>query len=61
MDLNQLYFRHQILLMRASGTVDGAASLRHESGAARIARSIVALQHALGAKAAFAWQAGNGQ
>jgi len=57
MDLNQLYFRHQLLLMRASVAATVDACLKHESHAAGIARSIGAFQDRLGAKAAASWQA----
>jgi hypothetical protein len=57
MDLNHLYFRHQLLLMQASGASNERTSLKHEEKAARIARSIGAFQASAGATAATSWQA----
>lgn len=56
MDLNQLYHRHQLLLMRASSASSKDARMNHKSEAAGIARRIKALQNALGALAAQSWQ-----
>lgn len=57
MDLNQLYFDHQVLLIRA----DNASTRRtqHESllDAGLIAARIGCRQHALGASAARSWDA----
>ncbi len=61
MDLNQLYFRHQLLLMRASDASDEESSLRHEAKAAGIARNIGAFQADAGASAALYWQSEGGQ
>lgn len=61
MDLNQLYFRHQLLLMRASCASDEEASLKHEARAAGIAQSIGAFQANAGATAALSWQSEGGQ
>jgi len=61
MDLNQLYFRHQLLLMRASIAADDETSLRHETHAAGIARSIGTFLHGLGAQAALSWQTESAQ
>jgi hypothetical protein len=56
MDLNQLYFRHQLSLIRASMASDDETCLAHEAQAAGIAHSIGAFQHGLGAEAALSWQ-----
>ncbi|WP_018076093.1 hypothetical protein [Novosphingobium nitrogenifigens] len=56
MDLNQLYQRHQILLMRASSASSNNACRNHKSEAAGIARRIEAFQNALGALAAQSWR-----
>lgn len=56
MDLNQLYQRHQLLLMRASAASSHDARLSHSSEAAGIARRIEAFQNALGALAAQYWR-----
>lgn len=57
MDLNELYFDHQVAVMRA----DGARSLecRHDRrfDASLIAGRIGCMQRALGAGAAPAWEA----
>ena len=55
MDLNQLYFDHQVLLMRADGAATPEARGDHEIAAARIAGSIGQRQVRLGAAAACAW------
>lgn len=56
MDLNQLYQRHQLLLMRAGSASSKDARLNHKSEAAGIARRIEAFQNALGALAAQSWR-----
>lgn len=61
MDLNQLYFRHQLLLMRASCASDEGASLKHKARAAGIARSIGVFQVGAGAAAALSWQSEGAQ
>lgn len=61
MDLNQLYFRHQLLLMRASCASNDEASLNHEATAAGIARCIGMFQANAGAAAALSWQSEDGQ
>jgi hypothetical protein len=55
MDLNQLYFDHQVLLIRAHGAGRGEARRRHETGARRIAGCIGSIQRGSGAPAAAAW------
>ena len=61
MDLNQLYFRHQLLLMRAHCASDEEASLKHKAKAAGIARSICTFQANAGAPAALFWRPESGQ
>lgn len=53
MDLNQLYFEHQLLLMRATC---GAQHEKHEVAASLIAGRIGCMQRALGAAAAPVWE-----
>ena len=55
MDLNQLYFDHQIQLIRADGAGTAEGRRDHESAAARIADRIGQRQTRLGAAAACAW------
>jgi hypothetical protein len=55
MDLNQLYFDHQISLMKADGASTSLARRGHERDADRLAGSIGQLQVKLGAAAACAW------
>ena len=57
MDLNQLYFDHQIQLIRADGAATDDARRGHELAAARIADRIGQRQVRLGAAAACAWMA----
>lgn len=57
MDLNQLYFDHQILLMKADGVPEGDTRDLHEIGASQIAGRIGCMQRALGARAASVWEA----
>ena len=57
MDLNQLYFDHQITLIRADGAATSAARRGHEAEAALIAGRIGQRQVRLGAAAACAWMA----
>jgi hypothetical protein len=56
-DLNHLYFDHQILLMEADGAPSGETQKRLEARASEIVRQIVRTQRALGAGAARAWEA----
>lgn len=55
MDLNQLYFDHQILLMRAARSPVSADAALHLCKAARIAGQIQGLQQARGADAEAYW------
>ena len=54
-DLNQLYFDHQILLMRAAGSPVMADAALHLRDAARIAGQIGGVQRAKGASAEAYW------
>ncbi|KRA84378.1 hypothetical protein [Altererythrobacter sp. Root672] len=56
MDLNQLYYDHQVLLMQACGAGPGDARLSHETGARRIANRIGSIQRHSGAVAAIGWE-----
>lgn len=55
MDLNRLYFDHQLLLMEAERANSPELRQRHHNGAALIAGRIGCMQRALGANAAPAW------
>lgn len=55
MDLNRLYFDHQILLMRADATGSAQLRLIHGRNAAIIARSIRRIHRASGAAALRNW------
>ena len=57
MDLNKLYFDHQILIMRACDAEPGDVRSVHETGARRIAGSIGSIQRRSGAPAANGWEA----
>ena len=57
MDLNQLYFDHQIQLIRADGADTCAMRRDHQMAAAHIADRIGQRQVRLGAAAACAWMA----
>lgn len=57
MDLNQLYFDHQLLLIRASRAVSCGAREEHEVTASHVAGRIGCMQRALGAAAAPIWEA----
>ena len=57
MDLNQLYFDHQILLIRAEGAETMHARRDHQAEAAQVAGRIGQRQTTLGAAAACAWMA----
>ena len=57
MDLNQLYFDHQILLIKADGAASPTARRGHEAAAALVAGRIGQSQVRLGAAAACAWMA----
>ena len=56
MDLNQLYFDHQVLLMRADGALSGPARQERRFDASLLARRIGNRQRVLGAPAAAAWE-----
>jgi hypothetical protein len=55
--LNQLYFDHQLLLMKARRTLSAEARRTHEACASLIAGQIGGMQRALGATGAPAWEA----
>lgn len=55
MDFNQLYFDHQVLLMRADGSTVPADAADHLRDAALIAARIGAMQRAKGADAEAYW------
>lgn len=55
MDLNQLYFDHQVSLIRADRTRSCELRKEHELGASQLAESIGSIQRALGAQAAAGW------
>lgn len=57
MDLNQLYFDHQRLLMKAGQAGSREVRRTHELGASLIAGRIGCIQRALGAACAPAWEA----
>ena len=54
-DFNQLYFEHQISLIRADAARTPCVEQRHRVAAASIAGRIGDRQHALGALAAGGW------
>lgn len=56
MDLNRLYFDHQVSLMHAARPATCAMRRDHVLRASRIAGRIGSVQRALGAKAASAWE-----
>jgi hypothetical protein len=55
-DLNRLYFDHQLSLMRASRSRTSDAPCGEALRASRIARRIGCVQRALGAGAAPGWE-----
>ncbi|MBO9574874.1 MAG: hypothetical protein J7494_03975 [Sphingobium sp.] len=57
MDLNELYFDHQISLMRADAADCGRLRLLHRNNALAIARRIVGIHRASGAGAVISWAA----
>lgn len=57
MDLNQLYFDHQIAVMRADGALSRQFRRDRRFDASRIAGRIGCMQRALRAGAAPAWEA----
>jgi len=56
MDLNKLYFDHQIAVMRADGAVSCAFRRDRQSDASLIAGRIGCAQRTLGAAAALGWE-----
>ncbi len=56
MDLNQLYFDHQVLIMRAGNAEPGDTRWLHETGARRVAGRISSIQRRSGAPAATGWE-----
>jgi hypothetical protein len=56
MDLNQLYFDHQIAVMRAGSALSCELRRDRQSDASLIAGRIGCMQRALGAGAARAWE-----
>lgn len=57
MDLNQLYFDHQLLLMQAQRARSESTKHDHEVGASLVAGRIGCMQRVLGATAAPVWEA----
>ena len=57
LDLNQLYFDHQVSLIQAQGAATPEVRQGHESAALRIAKRIGSEQRRLGAGASCAWLA----
>lgn len=57
MDLNALYFDHQISLIRAGEARCGDSGQHHRAAARTTARAIARWQHGLGAGAAPQWRA----
>lgn len=55
MDLNDLYFRHQISLMRAKSSGDDCARGKHQVNADELASRIGHWQTRVGAGAASMW------
>ena len=55
MDLNLLYSRHQMSLIRAARAPDLELRLGHEREARGIAGQIARFQHTIGASAATSW------
>ncbi|WP_347303306.1 hypothetical protein V5740_01395 [Croceibacterium sp. TMG7-5b_MA50] len=57
MDLNQLYFDHQRLLITASNPALQMGRDEKEAGVFKVARQIGIIQRTLGASAASSWEA----
>ena len=57
MDLNKLYFEHQLLQMQADAAPDCSQRKDYKRGAAEVAGRIGRKQDRLGAAAAAAWNA----
>ncbi len=56
MDLNQLYFDHQVLLIKAARADTRGTRHEHEVSASHVAGRIGCMQRALGAAAARSWE-----
>lgn len=57
MDLNMLYFRHQLSVMRAAATQNLSHRADHLANAETLAGRIACIQHGAGAMAAQGWAA----
>ncbi|MBT2133630.1 hypothetical protein KK137_04720 [Croceibacterium sp. LX-88] len=57
MDLNQLYFDHQILLIKAGRASSAELRHEHEVSASHIAGRIGCMQRSMGASGAPSWDA----
>ena len=57
MDLNRLYFDHQLLLMQVQRASSWHRRSQHFVSASHVAARIGRVQRALGARAAAAWEA----
>ena len=57
MDLNELYFEHQMLLMKAQRSPSSTGRRQYEITASGVAGRIGGVQRLLGAAAAPEWQA----
>ena len=55
MDINDLYFRHQLSLMRAKSALDEQVRGNHQSLADELAQRIGIWQQRVGASAASMW------
>ncbi len=58
MDLNRLYFKHQVSMMLVSSTRDTSECARHQTTADGLALRIARFQKGCGAAAATAWNSG---
>lgn len=56
MDLNKLYFDHQLLLMKVQRAPSWHSRTQHFVSASHVAARIGRVQRTLGAKAAGAWE-----
>ena len=57
MDLNKLYFDHQLLVMKAKQALSAELRRTHEAATSLVAGRISHVQRALGAACAPAWEA----
>lgn len=55
MDLNRVYFQHQIAIMRASAAPNSRIRTLHRSRATAIGEKIANIQRKLGAGASVTW------